>query len=88
MEGEKRGRGAREGGTVVMYEDTVHITALIIHLSLTITPDTHTCTVFLMSELDPLFKEGDAGTSFPQFTDQIQLDTIGYHWTPSKIKSV
>ena len=82
---ERRGRGVREA---VVYEDTVHITALIIHLSLTITPDTHTCTVFLMSELDPLFKEGDAGTSFPQFTDQIQLDTIGYHWTPSKIKSV
>ena len=35
----RRGRGARE---VVVYEDTVHITALIIHLSLTITPDTHT----------------------------------------------
>ena len=85
MEGEKRGRGAREGGTVVMYEDTVHITALIIHLSLTITPDTHTCTVFLVSELDPLFKEGDAGTSFPTI---YRPDTIGYHWTPSKIKSV
>ena len=35
---ERRGRGAREA---VVYEDTVHITALIIHLSLTITPDTH-----------------------------------------------
>ena len=30
------------GREVVVYEDTVHITALIIHLSLTITPDTHT----------------------------------------------
>ena len=46
---EKRGRdGGGEKGEegrgreVVMYEDTVHITALIIHLSLTITPDTHT----------------------------------------------
>ena len=34
----RRGRGAREA---VVYEDTVHITALIIHLSLTITPDAH-----------------------------------------------
>ena len=41
-----------------MYEYTVHITALIIHLSLTITPDTHT--VFLMSELDPLFKHSNS----------------------------
>ena len=50
-EGEREG-GGRDGGgekgeegrgrEVVMYEDTVHITALIIHLSLTITPDTHT----------------------------------------------
>ena len=46
---EKRGRdGGGEKGEegrgreVVVYEDTVHITALIIHLSLTITPDTHT----------------------------------------------
>ena len=82
-----RGRKGEEGRgrEVVLYEDTVHITALIIHLSLTITPDTHTCTVFLMSELDPLFKEGDAGTSFPTI---YRPDTIGYHWTPSKIKSV
>ena len=43
-----------------MYEDTVHITALIIHLSLNITPDTHT--VFLVSELDPLFEEGYTDT--------------------------
>ena len=77
-EGEERGRRGREkrgrngggekgeegrGREVVVYEDTVHITALIIHLSLTITPDTHT--VVLVSELDPLFKEGDAVTSFP-----------------------
>ena len=67
---------------------TVHITALIIHLSLTITPDTHT--VVLVSELDPLFKGGDAGTSFPTFYNtllQIHLVSTGYHWIPWKIKS-
>ena len=80
-EGEGETEGGREGGRErVVYEDTVHITALIIHLSLTITPDTHT--VFLMSELDPLFKEGDAVT-FPTIyrpcyrLNWLELDTIG-----------
>ena len=40
---EERERGGRRGAReVVVCEDTVHITALIIHLSLTITPDIHT----------------------------------------------
>ena len=47
MEGERGRDGGGEKGEegrgreVVVYEDTVHITALIIHLSLTITPHTH-----------------------------------------------
>ena len=45
MEGERGGEGEGRGREVVVYEDTVHITALIIHLSLTITPDTHTHSV-------------------------------------------
>ena len=67
-EGEREGGGRRgrdrggqrrreRGREAVVYEDSVHITALIIHLSLTITPDTHT-----VSEVDPLFKEGYTDT--------------------------
>ena len=42
IEGERGGEGEGRKREAVVYEDTVHITAQIIHLSLTNTPDTHT----------------------------------------------